>query len=74
MRSTYRDSSSHQGDGCLFFASLSFIIGGQSSGDTVGWRVWKSSSIFLVFKESCGGNKQINIHPGAEVLSQNKLF
>lgn len=70
----YHDSSSDQGDGCLFFASLSFIIGGQSGGNTVGRGVRKSSSIFLVFKESCGGNEQMTFHPGTEVLFQNKFF
>lgn len=48
---TNHDPSSNQGNGCLFFASLGFIIGGQSGGDAVGRGVRKSSSIFFVFKE-----------------------
>lgn len=73
MRSVYRDSARDQGDGGLLFAPLSFIIGGQGGGYTVGGGVWKSAAIFLVFKESCGENKQMGFHPGAEVSYQNKL-
>lgn len=58
-RWSYRDSSSDQRDGSLCFAPLSFVIGGQSGGNAVRRRVGKSSSIFLVFKESCGGQKQM---------------
>ena len=54
----YHDSSGDQGDGCLFFVSLRLIIGGQSGGNTVGWGIGKSSSIFLVFKESCRVTKK----------------
>lgn len=53
----YHDPSSHQGNGCLFFASLGFIIGGQSGGDVVGGGVRKSTSIFFIFKERWGRSK-----------------
>lgn len=56
---TYHDSSGNQRDARFLFASLSFVVGGQSCGDVVGRRVGEASSVFLVFKKSCGGLNEV---------------
>lgn len=63
---TNHDSSGNQWDGRFLFASLGFIVGGQSCGDVVGRRVGESSTVFLVFKESCRGFVEVRRSPQAK--------
>lgn len=56
---THHDSSGNQRDARFLFAPLGFVVGGQSCGDAVGRGVGEASSVFLVFKESCEGLKEV---------------